>query len=155
MVHAENSLPSADEYVLKKDIHLLLSDLCTFPIGVHTSAVQSVCVCVPACLPLSAMPVTSQLLRALPRSKVFASSLLPCQQHQSQLGPVTHRPASRQPSHMWQKHQPSRSYQTSSVLHSYVLTPPQVNSILKANEYSFKVRGVMYNVCRHQYLPLL
>ncbi|XP_004541427.1 pyruvate dehydrogenase phosphatase catalytic subunit 1 [Maylandia zebra] len=85
------------------------------------------------------MPVTSQLLRALPRSKVLASSLLPCQQHQSQFGPVAHLPASRKSAHMWQRRQPSRSYQTSSVLHSYILTPPQVNSILKANEYSFKV----------------
>ncbi|XP_045901329.1 pyruvate dehydrogenase [acetyl-transferring]-phosphatase 1, mitochondrial-like [Micropterus dolomieu] len=82
------------------------------------------------------MPVTSQLLRGLPRTKVLASSLLPCQQHQSRLGPITHRPASRRPS---QSPQHSRSYQTTSVLRSYILSPPQVNSILKANEYSFKV----------------
>jgi len=90
------------------------------------------------------MPVTSQLLRGLPRAKVFASSLLPCQHHQSQVGPIAHRPASRQPSHMLQRCQPSKSYQTSSVLHSYNLTPPQVNSILKANEYSFKVGVVVH-----------
>uniref|UniRef100_A0A4W6CCL4 [Pyruvate dehydrogenase [acetyl-transferring]]-phosphatase 1, mitochondrial n=1 Tax=Lates calcarifer TaxID=8187 RepID=A0A4W6CCL4_LATCA len=87
----------------------------------------------------SAMPVTSQLLRGLPRTKVLASGLLPCQQHQSHLLPVTPRPASRRPSHVWQSPQHSRSYQTASVLRSYILTPPQVNSILKANEYSFKV----------------
>ncbi|XP_042280823.1 pyruvate dehydrogenase phosphatase catalytic subunit 1 isoform X2 [Thunnus albacares] len=85
------------------------------------------------------MPVTSQLLRGLPRAKVLASGLLPCQQHQSHLGPIIHRPASKRPSHMWQSHQHSRCYQTTSVLHSYILSPPQVNSILKANEYSFKV----------------
>ncbi len=102
----------------------------------------AVCVC--ACSAPSAMPVTSQLLRGLPRAKVLASSLLPCQQHQSQLGPISHRPASRRPSHIWQSHQHSRSYQTTSALRSYILTPPQVNSILKANEYSFKVCGVIH-----------
>ncbi|XP_069393625.1 pyruvate dehydrogenase phosphatase catalytic subunit 1 isoform X1 [Paralichthys olivaceus] len=80
----------------------------------------------------SAMHVTSQLLRGLPRTKILASTLLPCQQHQSHLA---HRPASRR----WQSHQHLRSYQTAAVLRSYILTPPQVNSILKANEYSFKV----------------
>lgn len=85
------------------------------------------------------MPVSSQLLRGLPRAQVLASSLLPCQQHQAQLGPITHRPASRWPSRTWQSHQHSRSYQTTTVLRSYILSPPQVNSILKANEYSFKV----------------
>uniref|UniRef100_A0A3Q3Q0Y2 [Pyruvate dehydrogenase [acetyl-transferring]]-phosphatase 1, mitochondrial n=1 Tax=Monopterus albus TaxID=43700 RepID=A0A3Q3Q0Y2_MONAL len=85
------------------------------------------------------MPVTTQLLKGLSRTKVLASSLLPCQQHHSQLAPITHRPATRWLSHMWWSHQHSRSYQTASVLHSYILTPPQVNSILKANEYSFKV----------------
>lgn len=97
----------------------------------------AVCLC--ACSAPSAMPVTSQLLRGLPRTTVLASSLLPCQQHQSQLRPITHQPASRQPTRTWQSHQHSRSYQTTSVLRSYILTPPQVNSILKANEYSFKV----------------
>lgn len=97
--------------------------------------ITGMCVCVCACSAPSAMPVTSQLLRRLPCAKVLASSLLPRQQHQSQLGPITHRPASRQP---------SRSYQTTSVLRSYILTPPQVNSILKANEYSFKVCGVIH-----------
>ncbi|KAJ4930861.1 hypothetical protein JOQ06_025164 [Pogonophryne albipinna] len=87
----------------------------------------------------SAMPVTSQLLRGLPRAKLLASGLLPCQQHQSQLGPITNRPPSRWPFHVSQSHQHSRSYQTTSELRSYILTPPQVNSILKANEYSFKV----------------
>uniref|UniRef100_A0A0F8AS45 [Pyruvate dehydrogenase [acetyl-transferring]]-phosphatase 1, mitochondrial n=1 Tax=Larimichthys crocea TaxID=215358 RepID=A0A0F8AS45_LARCR len=85
------------------------------------------------------MPVTSQLFRGLPRTKVLASGLLPCQHHQSHLAPITQRPASRRPSCMWQGHQHSRSYQTTSALRSYILTPPQVNSILKANEYSFKV----------------
>ncbi|KAL1259544.1 hypothetical protein QQF64_010121 [Cirrhinus molitorella] len=32
-----------------------------------------------------------------------------------------------------------RGYRTSPAWHTYYLTPPQVNSILKANEYSFKV----------------
>lgn len=86
------------------------------------------------------MPVTSQLLRGLSRTKVLASSLLPCQQHQSQLEPITHQPACRWLSGVWKSRQHSRSYQTSSALCSYILTPPQVNSILKANEYSFKVR---------------
>lgn len=97
--------------------------------------ISAVCVC----SALSAMPVTSQLLRGLPRAKVLASSLLPCQQHQSQLQPITHRAASKQPSRMWQSQQHSRCYQTTSALRSYILSPPQVNSILKANEYSFKV----------------
>lgn len=146
MVYARDTLPLCWWMQLKeKDLHLLLSDRCTSSIGVVTSALQSVCVCarLPACRVPSAMPVTSQLLRALPRSKVLASSLLPCQQHQSQFGPVAHLPASRKSAHMWQRRQPSRSYQTSSVLHSYILTPPQVNSILKANEYSFKVCWVV------------
>lgn len=95
------------------------------------------------------MPVTSQLLRGLPRTKVLASSLLPCQQQRSQLGPITHQPASRRPSRMWQSHQHSRSYQTTSVLRSYILTPPQVNSILKANEYSFKVCVVIHAYRKH------
>lgn len=92
------------------------------------------------------MPATSQLLRGLPRAKVLASSLLPCQQHQSQLMPLTHGPGRRGSSHIWLSQQQSRSYQATSVLRSYILTPPQVNSILKANEYSFKVCGV---VCLH------
>ncbi|XP_066534150.1 pyruvate dehydrogenase phosphatase catalytic subunit 1 [Hoplias malabaricus] len=33
----------------------------------------------------------------------------------------------------------SRKYGTSAARHTYYLTPPQVNSILKANEYNFKV----------------
>lgn len=94
-----------------------------------------------ACSAPSDMPVTSQLLRGLSRTKVLASSLLPCQQHQSKLEPVTHQPACRWLSGVWKSCQHSRSYQTSSVLCSYILTPPQVNSILKANEYSFKVRA--------------
>lgn len=85
------------------------------------------------------MPVTSQLLRGFPRAKLLASGLLPFQQHQSQLGPITNRPTSRWPSRVSQSHQHTRSYQTTSELRSYILTPPQVNSILKANEYSFKV----------------
>uniref|UniRef100_A0A671MER8 [Pyruvate dehydrogenase [acetyl-transferring]]-phosphatase 1, mitochondrial n=1 Tax=Sinocyclocheilus anshuiensis TaxID=1608454 RepID=A0A671MER8_9TELE len=32
-----------------------------------------------------------------------------------------------------------RGYRTSPAWHSYYLTPPQINSILKANEYNFKV----------------
>lgn len=105
--------------------------------------------CVCACSAPSAMPMTSQLLRGLPRTKVLASGLLPCQQHHSQLEPSTHRPASRRPSRMWQSHQHSRSYQTTSVLRSYILTPPQVNSILKANEYSFKVCRLIHEYEKH------
>lgn len=88
----------------------------------------------------SVMPVTSQLLRGLPRAKVFVSSLVPCQHHQNQFGLIAPVPALRQ------RHRSGRSYQTSSRLHSYILTPPQVNSILKANEYSFKVCRVL---CRN------
>lgn len=97
-------------------------------------------VCLPAQL---AMPVITQLLRGLPRNKILASSLLPCQQHQSQLAPTSPRPGSRRPSVVC-LNQHLRSYQTTSVLCSYILTPPQVNSILKANEYSFKVCGVIH-----------
>lgn len=89
----------------------------------------------------SVMPVTSQLLRGLPRAKVFVSSLVPCQHHQSQFGLIAPMPALRQ------RHRSGRSYQTSSGLHSYILTPPQVSSILKANEYSFKVWRVLYRKC--------
>lgn len=93
------------------------------------------------CSPPSATLMTSQLLRGLPRTKVLASSLLPCKQHQSQPGAIPHQPASRWPSLRLNCH--SRRYNTTPVLHSYILTPPQVNSILKANEYSFKVCGFL------------
>uniref|UniRef100_A0A3Q2PIQ3 [Pyruvate dehydrogenase [acetyl-transferring]]-phosphatase 1, mitochondrial n=1 Tax=Fundulus heteroclitus TaxID=8078 RepID=A0A3Q2PIQ3_FUNHE len=82
------------------------------------------------------MPVTSQLLRGLPRAKGFAASLLPCQHHPSHVGPI---PVPRGQSHARPTPQAARCYQTSSALRSYNLTPPQVNSILKANEYSFKI----------------
>lgn len=135
-----------------KDIQLLLFDCCTFELcmSVHLPSVcKDQCFFVCVCSAPSAMPVTSQLLRGLPRAKVLASGLLPCQQHQSHLGPIIHRPASKRPSHMWQSHQHSRCYQTTSVLHSYILSPPQVNSILKANEYSFKVCGVIHAHRKH------
>lgn len=79
------------------------------------------------------MSVTSQLLRCLPRAKLLACSLPPCQQHQVLLDPLAHHSASCG----WLL--PARSYHASPPRHSYILTPPQVNSILKANEYSFKV----------------
>ncbi|CAL8290841.1 unnamed protein product [Merluccius merluccius] len=84
------------------------------------------------------MPVASQLFRGWPRTKILASSLLPCQ-HQSHLRPVPHQAPSIHPSLSWRPHPPSRGYRVTPHLHSYTLTPPQVNSILKANEYSFKV----------------
>lgn len=127
-------------------IQLLLSEvplsylcICLFFRCVYKSVVCTLSVPAP-----SAMPVITHLLRGLPRTKISASSLLPCQQHQSQLVPISHRPASRRPSLVCLSQQHSRSYQTTSVLCSYILTPPQVNSILKANEYSFKVCGVIH-----------
>lgn len=90
------------------------------------------------------MPMTPPLLRGLPRTKVLATSLLQCQQQQSVLGSSTHRCAQGWPARMWQSPQCSRNYQTTSALCSYILTPPQVNSILKANEYSFKVCGLVH-----------
>lgn len=134
-------------------LFLLLLLLLLFPSGsfVFASAFMlylntvlvkvSACVC-PSCSPTSAILMTSQLFRGLPRIKVLASSLLPCK-HQSQPGTVPHQAASRWPTCFWQTCQ-SRSYNTTPVLHSYILTPPQVNSILKANEYSFKVSGFIY-----------
>lgn len=110
-----------------------LSSVCLFLFSRCVYSSGALCVCVVSAL--SAMPVTSQLLRVLPRAKVLASCLLPCQ-HQSQLGTLCHQPASRCQQH-------PRGYRTTSELRSYILTPPQVNSILKANEYSFKVCGVM------------
>lgn len=81
------------------------------------------------------MSVTSQLLRCLlPRAKLLACSSSPCQQHQVLLGSLGHSSASCG----WLPQ--ARSYHASPPLHSYILTPPQVNSILKANEYSFKVK---------------
>ena len=64
------------------------------------------------------------------------------QQQQQQLHfghAATRRPAARRPLQTWHCQLPSRGYRTTSHLHSYYLSPPQVNSILKANEYNFKV----------------
>lgn len=150
MVRKENTLLSVDECILIKAhsavvaSRLLFLSVCLFN---RLDWTLSVCVC--ACRAPSAMPVTSQLFRGLPRTKVLASGLLPCQHHQSHLAPITQRPASRRPSCMWQGHQHSRSYQTTSALRSYILTPPQVNSILKANEYSFKVCGLIHAHRKH------
>ena len=88
------------------------------------------------------MPGAWQLFRGLPRTKILASSLLPCQ-HQSHSGPVPHQAPPRHPSLSWRLRPVSRSYRATPNLHSYTLTPPQVNSILKANEYSFKVCELM------------
>lgn len=119
------------------------SSVCASAFMLNTVLVKvSACVC-PSYSPTSAILMTSQLLRGLPRTKVLASSLLPCK-HQSQPGAVPLQAASRWPTCFWQTCQ-SRSYNTTPVLHSYILTPPQVNSILKANEYSFKVCGFIYN----------
>uniref|UniRef100_UPI001EAECF51 pyruvate dehydrogenase [acetyl-transferring]-phosphatase 1, mitochondrial-like n=1 Tax=Oncorhynchus gorbuscha TaxID=8017 RepID=UPI001EAECF51 len=84
------------------------------------------------------MPVTSQLFRGFPRTKLWGSSLFPCQR-QLPCCPTSHRPTSSQPHPLWPTAMPVRGYRRSPDLHSYNLTPPQVNSILKANEYSFKV----------------
>uniref|UniRef100_A0A4W5R451 Pyruvate dehydrogenase phosphatase catalytic subunit 1 n=1 Tax=Hucho hucho TaxID=62062 RepID=A0A4W5R451_9TELE len=84
------------------------------------------------------MPVTSQLFRGFPRAKLWGSSLFPCQR-QPPCCPSSHRPTSSQPHPIWPTAMPVRGYRRSPDLHSYNLTPPQVNSILKANEYSFKV----------------
>lgn len=97
------------------------------------------CACVCSCSSPSAILMTSQLLRGLSRTKVLVSTLLPCK-HQSQPGGIPHQPAPRWP-FCWWRNCHFKSYNTAPVLHSYVLTPPQVNSILKANEYSFKVCG--------------
>lgn len=140
------SLPHAtvghkDKTVLPlfKDSLLIYTCACDLTLYLHAVLVKvSACVC--PCSPPSAIPMTSQLLRGLPRTKVLASTLLPCKQHQSQPGAIPHQPASRWPYCLWQNCH-SRSYNTSPVLHNYILTPPQVNSILKANEYSFKVCG--------------
>uniref|UniRef100_A0A8C7QC46 [Pyruvate dehydrogenase [acetyl-transferring]]-phosphatase 1, mitochondrial n=1 Tax=Oncorhynchus mykiss TaxID=8022 RepID=A0A8C7QC46_ONCMY len=82
------------------------------------------------------MPVTSQLFRGFPWAKLWGSSLF---QRQLPCCPTSHRPTSSQPHPIWPTAMPVRGYRRSPDLHSYNLTPPQVNSILKANEYSFKV----------------
>lgn len=115
-------------------VHLLLHYICSVGKG------WRFCVCVCSCSPPSAVLMTSQLLRGLPRTQVLASTLIPCKQHQSQPRGVPHQPASRWPFCLWQNCH-FKCYNTAPVLHSYILTPPQVNSILKANEYSFKVCG--------------
>lgn len=106
-----------------------------FPPRPRVCSHQSNDACLCACSSPPAMPVTSQLLRCLPRAKLLACSLLPCQQHHS-----TSRWSS---SRGWPRHLQARSYHSTPPLQSYILTPPQVNSILKANEYSFKVRTLV------------
>lgn len=85
------------------------------------------------------MAATSQVFRVI-RGRRFGRILVPA---------ITCQNCSRSPhlcinatqphsfEQRWQ-HQ-VRGYRTSPAWHTYYLTPPQVNSILKANEYSFKV----------------
>ncbi|KAK7881077.1 hypothetical protein WMY93_032327 [Mugilogobius chulae] len=72
------------------------------------------------------------VLRGLPRATALAPCLFPCQHQLAHFGPLSHKSPSRRALN-------SKSYRTSCEQRSYILTPPQVNSILKANEYSFKV----------------
>lgn len=124
MIHKEN---------IGCSLRRWLTNCCVFVSAPHQVEINLYCTLACAFSGPSDMSVTYQLFRGLPRTKVFlpASALLPCQQPQSHQAPASHRPASGR--------QHRRSYQMSSVLRSYILTPPQVNSILKANEYSFKV----------------
>lgn len=143
VVHKDKTVASF-KCSLITDLHVCICFYTIFAVFVKVG----VCVC--SWSPPWAILMTSQLLRGLPRTKVLASTLLPCKQHQSQPGEILHQPASRWPFCLWQNYH-FKSYNTAPVLHSYILTPPQVNSILKANEYSFKVCGSIPFYCNNAF----
>ncbi|KAG5857003.1 hypothetical protein ANANG_G00013910 [Anguilla anguilla] len=92
------------------------------------------------------MPVTSQLLKAFRSREIqkFGSFAIQCRNGHQRCPPLQplfncwHKDARSADSVSRSKWRQARGYRTSSE-RCYNLTPPQVNSILKANEYSFKV----------------
>lgn len=135
--------------ILNGPFRLICTCASAFTLYSICSVCKGWCLCVCSCSPPSAILMTSQLLRGLPRTKFLASTLLPCK-HQSQPGGIPHQLASRWPFCLGQNCH-LKSYNTGPVLHSYILTPPQVNSILKANEYSFKVCGSIPFYCNNAF----